>query len=157
MEPYQRYGPALRRKCERMLGDTQEAEDVVQGLFMDLLQRPGRLEELGLPYLYRAATNRCLNRLRSRRRQRELLDQHGDILVAGGSAGHSAEGQVGSRELLVEVARRLDHRTAEIVVYHYVDGMSQGEIADLLAVSRRAVVKRLTLARRLIAPLAEDL
>ena len=152
MEFYQRYGPALRRKCERMLGDTQEAEDVVQGLFMDLLQRPGRLDDLGLPYLYRAATNRCLNRLRSRRRQRELLDQHGDILVTGGSGGHSAEGQVGSREV-----RRLDHRTAEIVVYHYVDGMSQGEIADLLAVSRRAVVKRLTLARRLIAPLAEDL
>lgn len=155
MDLYPRYGPALRRKCERLLGCSAEAEDVVQGLFLDLLQLPPeRLQGLQLPYLYRAATHRCLNRLRSRRRRQALLHQHGDILAAPGSP--SAEGQVISRDLLAEIDRRLDRRSAEIVVYHYVDGMSQGEIADMLAVSRRAIVKRLALARRLLAPLQVD-
>ena len=152
MELYQRYGPALRRKCARMLGDMDEAEDVVQGLFVDIIQRGRADVELG--YLYRAATTRCLNRMRNRKRRRELLDQHGEA-VLGGSSRATAEGQVISRELLAHIDRRLDRRSAEIIVYHYVDGMSQGEIAELLGVSRRAVVKRLTNARRLIGPLSE--
>ena len=40
MELYRRYGPALLRKAERMLQDRDEPKDVVQGLFLDLLQRP---------------------------------------------------------------------------------------------------------------------
>ncbi len=54
---YRRYGPALLRKCERILGNKDDAEDVVQTLFVELLKK--RIEETTLPYLYRAATNRC--------------------------------------------------------------------------------------------------
>ena len=73
MEAYARYGPALRRKCERMLGSAPDAEDMVQGLFLDLLRRGEAEQEL--PYLYRAATNRCLNLLRDRKRRQALLQQ----------------------------------------------------------------------------------
>ena len=55
------------RKCERLLQNRQDAEDVVQSLFVDLL-RKGR-SEAELPYLYRAATNRCLNLIRDRHLQ----------------------------------------------------------------------------------------
>ena len=59
MEPYRRYAPALLRKAERMLQDRDEAQDLVQGLFLDLMQRPDTPADL--PYLYRAVTHRCLN------------------------------------------------------------------------------------------------
>ena len=71
MELYRRYGPALLRKAERMLQDRDEAKDLVQGLFLDLLQRPATPADL--PYLYRAITHRCLNHLRDRRNQGRLL------------------------------------------------------------------------------------
>ena len=71
MELYRRYGPALLRKAERMLQDRDEAKDLVQGLFLDLLQRPRAAADL--PYLYRAITNRCLNHLRDRGNQGRLL------------------------------------------------------------------------------------
>lgn len=126
-----------------MLGDRHEAEDVVQALFLDLI-RKGRMD-VDFGYLYRAATTRSLNRIRDRRRRAELLEQHGDPLVLHPPG--SPEGQVVSRQVLARFFAQLDRRSAEIVAYHYIDGMTQAEIADLLGVSRRAVVKRLSRMR----------
>ena len=74
MDIYRRYGPALLRKCERMLGNRDDAEDIVQGLFVDLLKRDQGEESLA--YLYRAATNRCLNLMRNRKKRQALLERN---------------------------------------------------------------------------------
>ncbi len=55
MEIYRRYGPALVRKAQRLLGSDADARDVVQTLFVDLFAA-GR-SEVDLPYLYRAVTH----------------------------------------------------------------------------------------------------
>ena len=148
MELYQRYGPALRRKCERMLGNTEEAEDVVQTLFMDLL-RKGR-SDVDLAYLYRAATSRSLNRIRDRKRRARLLEQHGDSL-RGAGAGAPDE-QTISRDLLLRLMAGLDRKSAEILIYTCLDAMTQQEVADLMSTSRRTVGKRL---RRIKQTMAE--
>lgn len=138
MDIYRRYGPAVLRKCERMLGNRPDAEDVVQTLFIDLLRK--ERTDVDLPYLYRAATNRCLNLMRDRRRRQELLDQHGEVLLPVGPAG---EGQVVSVELLTRLVESLDERSAEVFVYRYLDHLSQTEIAELMGITRRTVYTRL--------------
>ncbi len=157
MELYRRYGPALRRKCERMLGSRQDAEDIVQELFTDLL-RKGLLRKGGadvtLPYLYQAATRRSLNRIRDRRRRQELLDRHGDLLIGGGPGG--PEDRVVSLDLLCRLVDRLDRRSAEIVVYRYADRMTGAEIAQVTGISRRAVTARLTRVRAELERLAGE-
>ena len=70
MDAYLRYGPALVRKAERMLLSRADAQDVVQALFLDLLQEPDPRTEL--PFLYRAATDRCLNYLRDAKNRARL-------------------------------------------------------------------------------------
>ena len=52
------------------------------------------------------------------------------------------------RQRLERVVDTLDERTQDIFVCHYIDGLSQGEIAANLGISRRAVVKRLTALRQ---------
>ena len=150
MEAYRRYGPALLRKCERLLGNRADAEDVVQTIFIDLLRR--RRTDVQLPYLYRAATTRCLNRLRDHRRRRELLEQHGDVLLGGGVS--LPEQQTISVDLLTQLVDQLDGRSSEILVYRYLDLMTGDEIADLLGISRRAVTKRLGRIRAALTALA---
>ncbi len=140
---YTRYAPALLRKCERLLGDRAEAEDVVHQLFVDLIHR-GRTD-VGLPWLFRAATNRGLNRLRDRRRQGELLAQHGEGMLHP-SPARIDERLIDRRELL-SLVERLDELSAEILVLHFVDGVDQGEVAELLGLSRRAVVARIAAIR----------
>jgi RNA polymerase sigma-70 factor (ECF subfamily) len=143
MEPYRRYGPALLRKAERMLQDRDEAKDVVQGLFLDLLQRPDTPTDL--PYLYRAVTRRCLNHLRDRRNQGRLLASEDETLR--GPARTRLDDRVVDRQLLASLADRVDQQAWEILVYHFVDDMTQDEIAGLIGASRKTVVRRLAAIR----------
>ncbi len=152
MEIYRRYGPALLRKCERMLGNRPDAEDIVQGIFVDLY-RKGKTD-VDLPYLYRAATSRCLNRIRDSKRRRELLAQHGEVLIAAGPG--VPEARAISVDLLAQLVGKLDQRSAEILVYRYMDQMTGDEIASLLGVSRRAVTKRLTKIRAALEAIAAN-
>jgi RNA polymerase sigma-70 factor (ECF subfamily) len=68
---------ALKLYCYRMLGSLQDAEDVVQDTFVNawnaLDQFEGRASFKN--WLYRIATNTCLNALTSRARRRRVLPE----------------------------------------------------------------------------------
>jgi RNA polymerase sigma-70 factor, ECF subfamily len=152
MDIYRRYGPALLRKAERMLQDRDEAQDLVQGLFVDLMQRPDTPADL--PYLYRAVTHRCLNHLRDRRNQGRLLSNH-DATLRGHARTRLDDERVVDRQLLASLADRIDAQAWEILVYHFVDDMTQEEIAALLGTSRKTIVRRLQSIRAEARRLAE--
>lgn len=151
MELYRRYGPALLRKAERMLQDRDEAKDLVQALFLDLLQRPETPADL--PYLYRAITHRCLNLLRDRRNQGRLLAGADDTLR--GPARTRLDDRVVDRQLLATLADRIDAQAWEILVYHFVDDMTQDDVAHLIGTSRKTVVRRLHAIREEARRLAD--
>lgn len=148
---YERYGAALRRKCERMLGSSEDAEDVVQAVFADLAAKGP--EEVDLGYLFRAATTRALNGLRDRRRRQRLLDAHGELLAP---AHWGMEQRVASHRTLLRLAASLDPVTAEILVYRYFDDLGQEEIAALVCLSRKTVGVRLQEVRDALAALEES-
>ena len=150
MDIYHRYGPALRRKCERLVASREEAEDIVQSLFVDLF-RAGRTD-VTLAYLFRAATNRCLNRLRDASRRRDLLARHGDVVLGG--VVPPIDGRVLDLDLLVRLVDQLDEESAEILVLRYVDRLEQQEIADLVGRSRKTVGIRLNDIRDRLEALA---
>jgi len=52
-----------------------------------------------------------------------------------------------TRAFLGQVWRLLDDDLSEIGTYHYVDGLTQAEIAELLGCSRRTIGNRLTTLR----------
>lgn len=139
MDIYRRYGPALLRKCERLLASREEAEDVVQSVFIELI-RSGRTD-VTFGYLFRTATHRSLNRLRDLHRRKVLLERHGEAVL--GSVVPPIEGRLIHLDLLVRLVDSLDEESAEILVLRYVDRMEQQEIADLVGRSRRTVGTRL--------------
>jgi RNA polymerase sigma-70 factor (ECF subfamily) len=127
------HAAAVFARCRRILRDDEAARDVTQEVFVRCLKhrdhlRPGR--EL-LAWLYRVATNLCLNLLRdqdSRRRHEAGL----------------AESQCGWRERtscreVLELLDGLDERAQAIAVYVYVDGMTHEEAAEVAQVSDRTV------------------
>jgi RNA polymerase sigma-70 factor (TIGR02960 family) len=76
-QPYRR---ELQVHCYRMLGSFQDAEDVLQDTLLAAWQGLGGFEERASlrTWLYRIATNRCLNALRSAgRRQAKQWDMPG--------------------------------------------------------------------------------
>ena len=67
-EPFRR---ELQAHCYRMLGSLQDAEDVLQDTLLAAWQGLGTFEERASirTWLYRIATNRCLNARRSASRR----------------------------------------------------------------------------------------
>jgi len=148
VEAYARYGPALIRKCQRLLQNSQDSEDIVQGLFVDLLSQGAPAEVLDLPYLYRAVTNRCLNHLRDARNRTRLLAEHDGSLR--GPARVACDEQVLGLELVLRLAEKLDPACFEVLAYRYFDELTLEEIAELIGTSRKTVGKRLERVREAV-------
>jgi len=152
MEPLARYGPALCRKARRLLGNAADAEDVVQGVFAELVQR-GRAEA-DLPYLFRAVTSRCLNLVRDHANRRRLLDRQEPALR--GPVRTRCDDEVIAMDLMLKAVDRLDAASAEALVYRYFDDLTQDEIAEIQAVTRKTVAARLARVHAVVAALVAD-
>ena len=148
MDAYARYGRALLRKAERILGSHADAQDVVHALFVDILQKGG---DVDLPYLYRAVTNRCLTFLRDEKNRARLLSAHDDALR--GQARTREGDRVVDLDLLTKLVSSLDESTMEILVYRFFDDMTQEEISAMVGLSRKTVGKRLDDVREAVVRL----
>src|SRR5450432_857531 len=66
---YRMYGPVIYARCVRLLGDRAAAEDAMQETFVRVqrhLEKAPDAEE-ALRWVYRIATNYCLNEIRDRK------------------------------------------------------------------------------------------
>ena len=136
---YRTYGPSVRRRARAILGDDQAAEDVMHEVFVTAIQARERFrgEASPMTWMYRIATNRCLNLLRDRStRARLLAREHRDATMTSGPA---TEARLVLRRVLDQVPAEL----CEIAIYYFVDQMNQDEIAAIVGVSRRTVGNRL--------------
>jgi len=127
------------RKAERILRSRDDAVDLVQGLFVDLIQRGAGTVEL--PYLYRAVTNRCLNFVRDEANRARLLER--DAMTLEPPPRVRCDEHAIGTQLLVRLVARLDQRHMEVLVCRFLDDMTQEEIAEHLEISRKTVGKRL--------------
>jgi RNA polymerase sigma-70 factor (ECF subfamily) len=138
-EAYRRWGGQIYRRCLKLLGDAAAAEDATQEVFVKLLKDTNRFEqvETALPWLYRVATNHCLNILRNKGRHGE--EELGDWEVADPAAAPSYP----DRHLAQTVLSSFDEGTQAVAVGVLVDGMGHEELAGALGISRKTVERRL--------------
>src|SRR5262245_62417259 len=75
---YRRHGDVVLRRATAILGDSTEALDVLQQIFLALLDDPTRFEGRSAvtTWLYRVTTNTCLNRLRDQQTRARLVKRH---------------------------------------------------------------------------------
>lgn len=138
---YRAHGPAIYARCRSVLGDDSEAEDATQEAFMRLAKYLQRLEETGrsqeaLPLIYRIATNYCLNEVRNRKHRPGTTD------VLPERAGDDLDRLLADRQWVRAVMRHVPEKTRAPAWLHYVDGLTQSEVADVLGVSVRTIVHR---------------
>ncbi len=135
---YRAHGPVIYARCRRLLGDAGAAEDATQETFMRVyrhLDRADSREALG--WIYRIATNYCLNEIRNRKHRPESREQPPEIF------GESLEHVLADRDLAARIVERSPEKLRVVAWLHHVDGLDQGEVATVLDISRRTVVNRL--------------
>jgi RNA polymerase sigma factor (sigma-70 family) len=140
-ELYAAAGAAVERRCRALLGDGEEARDMVQEVFLRAVVHGNsfRGEASPLTWLYRISTNLCLNRLRDRK-QHLPLELFAQVLPAQAA---TPEGAASARQAAQALLSGLDGRTRAVVVYRYLDGMTQEEIAQVTGWSRKTLGKKL--------------
>jgi RNA polymerase sigma-70 factor (ECF subfamily) len=136
---YKTYGAAIYRRCLRLLGDREAARDATQEVFGKLMRDATKLEsrDSALPWIYRVATNHCLNLRRNagRRGEESLPDLE--------FAEESMTEALPDRQLAMKVLGRFDAQTQAVAVGVFVDGMEHEEVAQALGISRRTVARKL--------------
>ncbi|HEX7622816.1 MAG TPA: sigma-70 family RNA polymerase sigma factor [Anaeromyxobacteraceae bacterium] len=139
-ELYREYGPAVYRRCIRLLRDREAARDATQEIFMKLLRDVSKLEDhaSALPWVYRVAMNHCLNLRRDARRHgEESLERTLEVRPGPMAAGF------GDLQLAQAILSRFDTQTQAVAVGVFVEGMEHGEVAEVLGISRRTVSRKL--------------
>ena len=169
LEPYRR---ELQVHCYRILGSLQDAEDVVQETLLAAWRGLDRFEERASlrVWLYRIATNRCLNALRDRgRRPRHApmpvalpepttfgeplwLEPYPDVLLAGLDDTRSRpEARYEAAESIslafVSALQHLPPRQRCVLVLRDVLGFHTEEVAAILDATDASVKGALQRAR----------
>ena len=147
---YRRYGPGIYGRCLKLLGDETDARDATQEVFVRVLRSKDAFagRSRATTWVYRIATNLCLNRIRDRRPTREVTET--DL-----PAARDPEREVIWRDLARKLCARTDARSLAIALHYFVDGMTQEEIVGVTGLSRRTIGKRLKAFRALSAEVAE--
>jgi RNA polymerase sigma-70 factor (ECF subfamily) len=145
---YRRYGAMVLSRCRQLLRNDADAQEACQEVFLKVHRFGSSFRGDANPstFLYRVATNTCLNRIRTRkRRPEELIDEHERY----GAAVEEGAGERERRlaEWVTRLAEDCDERTRELVLYVYVDGLTQEEAGQIVGISASAVRKRLTAFR----------
>ena len=135
---YEKYGFFLLRRCRTILRDPALAEDALQQAFERILRSGGAVKHADEPlrWLYRVVDRCCFDLLR--RRRRSIESPHDD--EAGETAHPSID--IEARDAVLKVLATMTEQEMQIAVLLFVDGMSQGEIAEEVGVSRVTVNKR---------------
>jgi RNA polymerase sigma-70 factor (ECF subfamily) len=138
---YRRYGPAIYARCRALLTDDGAAEDATQETFLRVHRHLDRVPEAreALYWIYRVATNYCLNEIRDRRARALPQDELPEIAEAIGAS----EVRLGDRDLVRRLVERARPKVRTIAWLYHVDGFEQEEIAAIVGVSRRTVASRL--------------
>ncbi|MGH9239852.1 MAG: RNA polymerase sigma factor [Vicinamibacterales bacterium] len=138
---FQEHSRLVYRTAFVITGRRQDAEDVLQSLFVKLLQRglPPDARPQPARYLHRAAVNLSLNVLRNRRRRRLVDDA--ELLEIPATQGE--ENEVArlrdEYEQLTKAMTRLTPRALEILLLYYKHGDSTAQIAERLGTSRSTI------------------
>jgi RNA polymerase sigma-70 factor (ECF subfamily) len=164
-EPYRR---ELQVHCYRILGSTQDAEDLVQETLLAAWRGADAFEGRASvrTWLYRIATNRCLNALRDRsRRPQEVqamgdpeptritepvwLEPYPDVLLDERAADPAAryEAREAVELAFIVALQTLPPRQRVVLVLFDVLGFRTAEVAEILGTGEGSVKGALQRAR----------
>lgn len=132
---YAQFAPVVFRRARRILNRDADAWDVVQEVFERMLThgQQFRGEARPMTWVYRVTTNLALNVVRGRKLREPVLT------VVSDEPAHQTD--LETRQLLDTWLRHLDERELEVATLLFIDELTQQEVADVLGLSRKTIVR----------------
>ncbi len=140
---YAQFAPVVFRRARVLLAREADAWDVVQEVFERMLTHGAgfRGEARPMTWVYRVTTNLALNHLRSRKLREPMLT----VVAPEPSSGLD---QLEARQLLSKWLGKLEERELEVATLLFIDGLTQQEVAEVLGLSRKTIVREVEALRQ---------
>ena len=144
-----KYQDAVYGLAFHMTGDFADAQDIAQQAFVTAYLRLSQLKDPNkfVSWLNKITVNESVSWLRKRQRIAQL---QGQMMYANGTAPTPHQ-ECEERELDANVSKALkslSEKNRLAVTLHYIDGLSQREVAGFLGTSTSAVENRISRARK---------
>jgi RNA polymerase sigma-70 factor (ECF subfamily) len=168
---YREFSGQIHTYAYHLLGNPEDADDITQEVFIRAYARLGQLRAQASmrSWLYRIATNLCMDHLRRRSRVKRIFGLEAPL--GGSGAGPDDPPQrdiaqpmaaaeidsVAERDHIALALKRMPDKYAVCLLLHSLQGLSYREIADVVGVSPGAAAVRLSRARDLFARYYEEL
>jgi RNA polymerase sigma-70 factor (ECF subfamily) len=170
-----RYESRIYSAVLRILGNAEEAEEVVQDTFLKLHQNIAKFRSHSsfAAWIFRIAHNSCMDRMRIRQRRRvfqfwsfdpQSITEHdeadeGRVIVQIADPGPNPQEVLDASEqeaLIDRSLRALPESQRTVVVLHDIEGFSYQEIAEIIGSNIGTVRSRLHYGRSKLKELLEN-
>jgi RNA polymerase sigma factor (sigma-70 family) len=143
---YERYASMVFNRCRMFLKSEDDAWDATQEVFMRLMHSIDSIEKKDSIYswLLSTSTNYCISQLRKKRHEPFNEEYHG----INEQNGLPQERRMLLKELVQHFLTPWDEKTRLVVIYTYIDGYKQDEIAKLTGMGESTIRRYLTKFRR---------
>jgi len=136
------YREAIIRFCTGYLGQVERAEDATQEVFCKVLATD-RVPDNFRAYLYRSARNHCLNVIRDDSRHKVDKAASPSRLPTAQTGHLTKLVRQEQHSRLAQLVDSLSTGQREALRLRYTEGLSRGEIAEVLEVAESVVKSRL--------------
>ncbi len=142
---YAHYREFVARICVRYVQNPHEAEDLTQEIFLKAGSAWQAFQGQCQPstWLYRVAVNHCLDHLRWKKRQRDLLDTYREDSVVEEEEEKEEGSPSALRKVLDRLRSDMDHMDGQVTYLRFELGLTHEVIGKICNVSRVAITKRL--------------
>lgn len=157
-ELYDRYFDKLVWFSSRFLEDTHKAEDIVQEVFVKLIEKPEQFnkDKRFSTWVYTVASNACKNHLRNEQNRNRIMEE----TIKSGAEQHAHPLQ----EIDVKILRQrintaynsLNEKEKNIFILRFEQELSLKEIAEIIAIPEGSVKSGIYYLLKKFTPYLKD-
>ena len=139
---YERYYQEIYNYVYYRVGDGLLAEDLTAEVFLKALEAIGAFQFRGVPFsawLYRIAGNLVIDHFRRQPRQSEALLEENQVAADGDDHPADYWEKGFTHQALQEALKGLTEEQQQVVILKFVEGMSNGEVAQIMGKSEGSI------------------
>ncbi len=140
-----RYERIVFGTCMKMLGNSQDAEEVCQDAFLQVFHKIHQFEGRSTfkTWLYRIVLNLCLNRRKSSATRRERELQAGQQVAEEVANAHRAYFAATPDDRVRDTLERMREEEREVILLRFASDLSLAEMSEVLSLGLSATKMRL--------------
>ena len=147
-ELIEKYADAIYRVALSYLRNKDDAEDIVQEVFMKFINNKRQFNDEihKRNWLIRVAINLCYNEIRKRRLRNKEIDRNNTYYELKSDKDNT----------IIEYLDKIEHKYKSVFTLYYFNDYKTKEISKILRITEMSVRTRLNRARKMLKKLIEE-